>query len=167
MHEPVVDGLEEYLAGRAAGKHLAAIEGHLAVCEPCRRAIEEMRSHQLLIRELRGPAEVGPAPGFYARVRMRIDARRADSIWSIFLQPAFSRRLSFASLALLLVLSVAAWQGAAEPVMGEGNPIAVFALEMPEAPGLDPGHDRAVVLTHLVASGGAGDELPSLPVSSD
>ncbi len=167
MHEPVVDGLEEYLAGSARGARLAAIEQHLASCQSCRSAVEQMRAHQQLFRELRSPAQLGPAPGFYARVRQRIDARRAASIWSIFLQPAFSRRLSYASLALLVVLSFAVWQGSAEPVMDEGNPMVVFALEMPDAPGLDPGHDRAVVLTHLVSSGGMGDEIRTLPMSSD
>ncbi|MFZ5928053.1 MAG: hypothetical protein ACOYX1_11455 [Acidobacteriota bacterium] len=167
MHEPVVDGLEEYLAGSACGARLAAIEQHLASCQSCRFAVEQMRAHQQLLLELRSPSDVGPAPGFYARVRQRIDARRAASIWSIFLQPAFSRRLSYATLALLVVLSFAVWQGPAEPVMDEGNPMVVFALDMPDAPGLDPGHDRAVVLTHLVSSGGADEELRTLPVSSD
>lgn len=167
MHEPVVDGLEEYLAGTARGGRLAAIEQHLASCQLCRDTIAAMRVQQQVLLELRCPEPVTPAPGFYARVLERIEARRAASIWSIFLQPAFSRRLSFASAALLVLLSFAAWQGASEPVMDQGNPILVLSLDMPEAPGLDAGHDRAVVLTHLVASGGAGDELPTLPVSSD
>lgn len=167
MHEPVIDGLEDYLAGTACGPQLAAIERHLAACQPCRLAVEQMRTHQQLLVALRSPGDFGPAPGFFARVMHRIEARRKASIWSIFLQPAFSRRLSFASLALLVLLSVAVWQGSADPVMDEGNPMIVFALDLPDAPGLDPGHDRAVVLSHLVSSGGAGDELPTLPVSSD
>lgn len=167
MHEPVVDGLEEYLAGSARGARLAAIEQHLASCEPCRLAIAQMRAHQQILQQLRSPGQLGPAPGFYARVRQRIEARRASSIWSLFLQPAFSRRLSYASLALLVVLSVAVWKDSAEPVIDEGNPMVVFALDMPDAPGVDPGHDRAVVLTHLVSSGGSGDEIRTLPVSSD
>lgn len=167
MHEPVVDGLEEYLAGSAGGERLAAIERHLAVCQSCRQTIQAMHAHGQLLRELRGPEAAGPAAGFYLRVRRRIDAQRAASIWSIFLQPAFSLRLSFASAALLVIFGVAAWHGAAEPVMGEGNPMVVFAIELPVASGIDPGHDRSVVLTHLVSSGGAGEELPSLPVSSD
>lgn len=166
MHEPVVDGIEEYLAGRARGAQLAAIEQHLASCRPCRIAIAEMRAHQQILRQLRSPEDCQPAPGFYARVWQNIEARRSASIWSIFLEPAFSRRLSYASLALLAVLSAAVWQGSAEPVMDQGNPMVVFALQMPEAPGLDPGHDRAVVLTHLVSSS-EGEEVATLPVSSN
>jgi len=167
MPEPVVEGLEEYLAGSARGARLATIEQHLASCQSCRLAIAQMRAHQQLLQELRGPDECRPAPGFYVRVMQRIDARRSASIWSVFLQPAFSRRLSYASLALLVVLSAAVWQGSGEPVIDQGNPMVVFALDMPDAPGLDPGHDRAVVLTHLVSSSGAGDEIRTLPVSSD
>lgn len=167
MHEPLIDGLEEYLAGAARGARLAAIENHLAGCRSCRLAVAEMRAHQQLFQQLRSPEECCPAPGFYARVRQRIEARRTASIWSIFLEPAFSRRLSYASLALLAVLSAAVWQGSAEPVMDQGNPMVVFALELPDAPGLDPGHDRAVVLASLVAAGGDGDEVAALPVSSD
>ncbi len=95
MHEPVVDGLEEYLAGNSGGPRLAAIEQHLAGCASCRQAVEAMQKQQQVLRSLRSPREMAPAPGFYARVMDRIEAQRALSIWSIFLQPAFSRRLSF------------------------------------------------------------------------
>lgn len=167
MHEPVVDGLEEYLSGTASGERLAAIQRHLDSCPSCSAIVASMRAHQQVLQSLRCPDPVAPAPGFYARVRQRIDAQRAASIWSLFLQPTFSRRLSYASLALLLLLTAAVWQGGADPVLDQGNPMAVFALDLPEAPGIDPGHDRAVVLTHLVSAGGEGDELPTLPVSSD
>ncbi len=167
MHEPVVEGLEEYLAGEARGVRLAAIEQHLAGCADCRGAVEALRAQQQLLRELRTPVVTGPAPGFYARVMERIEAQRTRSIWSIFLEPAFSRRLSYASLALLVALSAAVWSGGGEAVVDEGNPMVVIATELPEAPGLDPGHDRSVVLTHLVSRNGAGEEVPTLPVSSD
>jgi anti-sigma factor RsiW len=167
MHEPVIDGLEEYLAGTADGARLAAIQRHLDACPPCRAMVAAMRAHQQIFASLRCPQPVSPAPGFYARVRQRIEQQRAASIWSLFVQPAFSRRLSYASLALLLLLTAAVWQSGPEPVIDQGNPMAVFALDLPEASGLDPGHDRAVVLTHLVSAGGEGDELLTLPVSSD
>lgn len=167
MHEPVVEGLEEYLAGEARGARLAAIEQHLEGCAACREDMAALRAQQQLLRELRSPAVAGPAPGFYARVMERIEAQRASSIWSIFLQPAFSRRLSYATLALLVVLSAAVWSGGSEALVDEGNPMVVIATELPEAPGIDPGHDRAVVLTHLVSMNGSGDEAPTLPVSSD
>jgi hypothetical protein len=167
MHEPVVDGLEEYLAGTLAGQRLEAFRRHVAGCVECQRLLNGLPFQQALLRELRPPRPMGPAPGFYARVWTRIEAQRASSIWSVFLEPAFGRRLSYAALALLVVLSVAVWNGPGQPMVDETNPMVVFAIELPEAPGLDPGHDRAVVLTHLVSTGTAGDEVPSLPVSSD
>lgn len=166
MHEPVVDGLEEYLAGTLAGERLDAFQRHVAGCADCQRLLRGLPWQQALLRELRPPRPMAPAPGFYARVRSRIEAQRASSIWSVFLEPAFGRRLSYAALALSLVLSLAVWDGWSQPVIDETNPVMVLAIEMPEAPGLDPGHDRAVVLSHLVSTGD-GDELPSLPISSD
>lgn len=167
MHEPVVDGLEEYLAGTLAGQRLEAFRRHVAGCPECAELMKGLPFQQELLKALRPPRPVGPAPGFYARVWTRIEAQRASSIWSVFLEPAFGRRLSYAALALSLVLSLAVWNGVGQPVVDESNPVVFMAIEMPEAPGLDPGHDRAVVLTHLVSTGGAGDEVPSLPVSSD
>ncbi|MCX7603703.1 MAG: hypothetical protein N2036_06480 [Bryobacteraceae bacterium] len=167
MHEPVVDGLEEYLAGTLAGQRLAAFQHHVTVCGECRRLVAALPAQQAMFRGLRPPQPVGPKPGFYARVWARIEAERASSIWSVFLEPAFGRRLSYAALALLVVLSVAVWNGPGQPAIDETNPMVVFAIDLPDAPGVDPGHDRAVVLTHLVSMGENGDEAPSLPVSSD
>lgn len=166
MHEPVVDGLEEYLAGTLAGRRLTEFEQHLAGCGECRRLLSALPAQQALLGALRPPRPVSPAPGFYARVMERIEARRASSIWAALLEPAFGRRLSYAMLALLVVLSAAVWNGPGQPVIDESNPMAVFAIELPEANGADPGHDRAVVLTHLVSMSGGG-EVASLPVSSD
>lgn len=167
MHEPVVDGLEEYLAGTLGGGRLAALEKHLAACPGCARQVNRMRSQRSLLQELRAGQDVGPAPGFYARVMARIEAQRAFSLWSVFLEPAFGRRLGYAAVALLGVLGVAVWNGPRQPMVDDSNPMVVFAIEMPEAPGVDPGHDRAVVLTHLVSDRGQGDEVAQLPVSSD
>ncbi len=79
MHEPVVEGLEEYLAGEARGARLEAIEQHLAECAACRENVMALRAQQELLRELRSPVVTGPAPGFYARVMERIEAQRARS----------------------------------------------------------------------------------------
>lgn len=43
-------------------------------------------------------------PGFYARVRERIEDQGRVSVWSIFLQPSFGRRLAIASATLALLL---------------------------------------------------------------
>lgn len=60
-----------------------------------------------LLRELRCPEDVYPRPGFYAKVMDRIEAQQKNSIWSVFLEPIFSKRLAFASMAFIMLLGVA------------------------------------------------------------
>jgi hypothetical protein len=57
--------------------------------------------------DLKAPDETCPAPGFYARVMDRVDAQRSKSIWSVFLQPIFGRRLAVASGVVMLILGAA------------------------------------------------------------
>jgi hypothetical protein len=47
--------------------------------------------------------DIEPHPGFYARVLDRIDAQRPSSIWTLFSESLFGRRLATASLALALI----------------------------------------------------------------
>jgi hypothetical protein len=69
----------------------------------------EFNEHDLdrLLAELKAPDEIAPAPGFYARVMDRIEAQGSKSIWAVFLEPLFGRRLAVASGVLLLVLGAA------------------------------------------------------------
>ncbi|MBI4892154.1 MAG: hypothetical protein HY821_16120 [Acidobacteria bacterium] len=172
MHEPIRQGLEEFLAGHpapaAAPEHQENIQRHLASCCECREEVEAMRLHQSLLRELRAPEALDPSPGFYARVLERIEAQAAaNSFWSIFLDPFFGRRLLYASLVLMMVLGAAVWQTGKGPAMDASNPVHIMAgADLPAATGEDPGRDRTVVLTNLVSHGEAGG-VQSLPVSSD
>ena len=61
----------------------------------------------LLLAELKAPDEVSPHAGFYARVMDRIESQRSKSIWSIFIEPLFGRRLVVASGLLMLILGAA------------------------------------------------------------
>lgn len=60
-----------------------------------------------LLQQLRCPEDVSPRPGFYAKVMDRIEEQQKNSIWSVFLQPIFSKRLAFASMAFIMLLGVA------------------------------------------------------------
>ena len=60
-----------------------------------------------LFQELRCPEDVYPRPGFYAKVMDRVEARKTSSIWSVFMEPVFSKRLAFASMALIMLLAAA------------------------------------------------------------
>jgi len=167
MHRPIEEGLEDLLSGRAAAERLKPLEQHLAECAECRSEVALMRAHQELLREMRAPQQVDPAPGFYARVIERVEAQRSGSFWSVFLEPALGRRLMYASLTLCFVLGTAVWQIGASPSIDEANPMTIMAgSDLPAATGDDPGRDRAVVLTNLVSLS-SGPVVESLPISSD
>lgn len=67
-----------------------------------------MREHAELLHTLRSPAGIPyePRPGFYARVMERIETEGPISIWNLFIESAFGRRIAYASVALALVLGI-------------------------------------------------------------
>ena len=101
MHPVMRDQLEKALAGTPD----QAAERHLAECPECSAEFEFMKEHAEAVRLLRAPAELEPRAGFYARVMERIEAEGA-SIWDLFFESAFGRRIAIASLALALLLGV-------------------------------------------------------------
>jgi hypothetical protein len=121
MHRVIRDHLEQVLAdshaapsGAGSGhpgigndtqpSRIQDYRLHLQQCDGCRGEIEAMRRHAMALRQLRSGAE--PRPGFYARVMERIDAQRAGSIWNVFSESPFGRRLALASMALAVLLGV-------------------------------------------------------------
>jgi hypothetical protein len=102
MHEPVKVNVEDYLAGSDALPR--EFTAHLLACEGCRLELAELKSQSTLLRGLRAAEEPEPRAGFYARVIDRIDAQRQSSIWSIFLEPAFGRRLAVASAVFAVLM---------------------------------------------------------------
>ncbi len=68
------------LDGAASPAEQASLEAHLATCQECRRALEELRwTH----RQVRGLEPVEPPPWMTARImaRLRADAAPSPSIW--------------------------------------------------------------------------------------
>lgn len=170
MHQPILDGLEDYLSGQARSDRLQQFHLHLAECAGCREEVQLLHAQAALFQVLRPGEEAEPLPGFYARVRSRIDSYQADSIWSLFLEPVFARRLVFASLGLLLLLgsvAITAPSGtvSASSLMPE-RILAVHDLEYPPASGVDMDHDRGLVLSHLASYSGT-EEIAYLPVRSE
>lgn len=102
MHRLVRDHIEDVVAGVEA----APVAEHLKACEECRRDVTAMRAQSAALRELRAPDDAEPRPGFYARVMERIEAQGPASIWNLFIESAFGRRIAVASLALALLLGV-------------------------------------------------------------
>lgn len=118
------------------------------------RQISESDLDRLLV-ELKAPEEVSPAPGFYGRVRDRIETQRNKSIWAVFLQPMFGRRLALASAVLMLILGGALFvpgsevddqllaEGQGSVIVGNGQSGALQPFETPD-------QDRNAVLVNLV-----------------
>jgi len=150
MHRLIWERLEELLRGAPTVGH-SEIEDHLAGCADCRRQVEEFREQALLLRVLRAPELLGPAPGFYARVARRIEARRNASVWNALSDPGFGWRLAFGSLAALLVLGgFLAMSEAGPELPASVQPVSVIAAEEhPPDLGMDPQKDRDTVLVTL------------------
>ena len=64
-----------------------------------------MEQQSVLLRALRAREQTEPAPGFYGRVLRQIETARKPSLWSVFLDPHFGRRLVYSTLTVLLLLS--------------------------------------------------------------
>jgi hypothetical protein len=104
MHEPIKDNLEEYLNG-CREKVPQEFHAHLRACEGCASELKLLEMHSGMLRALRHDEELDPRAGFYARVMDRIEDQSRSSIWSVFLEPRFGRRLAVASAALILLLA--------------------------------------------------------------
>lgn len=103
MHRLIRDHLEEVLTGEGAQPDHPAGK-HLEECEECRNEIALMRGHGDILRQWQSSTELEPPPGFYARVMERIEAQAPVSIWDLFFDSPWGRRIAMASLALALLL---------------------------------------------------------------
>ncbi|MBZ5631636.1 MAG: hypothetical protein LAO55_00790 [Acidobacteriia bacterium] len=104
MHRIIRDHLEQVLGERPpAPDHPAG--KHLAECEECRDEVAAMREQAAMLQQFRA-AEIEPRPGFYARVLERIEAQTPSSVFTLFFDSLFGRRIAMASLALALLLGV-------------------------------------------------------------
>lgn len=105
MHREIRDHIEDVLRG---GDTLQDAREHLAQCGECRTEVQGMQEQTALIRGLRAPEDFAAdlRPGFYARVMERIEAEGPISIWNLFIESAFGRRIAMASLALALLIGV-------------------------------------------------------------
>jgi predicted anti-sigma-YlaC factor YlaD len=102
MHREIFERLEDVLSGTPTD--LAA--KHLNDCEDCRDQLAAMVAQAKLVQQLKPPSQTEPRPGFYARVLERIEAEGPVSIWNLFVESAFGRRIALASFALAMLLGI-------------------------------------------------------------
>ena len=137
MHRVIRDRLEEVLAQTPG----ADLTKHLKDCEECRVELEQMRAQAGLLRTLRPAEEAEPRGGFYARVMERIEAEGPVSIWYVFSESPFGRRIAVASMALALAIGVYVFSA-------EQSEPAVATRQVEFGPGQLPGEDQpGLVLT--------------------
>ena len=112
MHKVVQIHLEASLDGSLLPSARRELEAHLEACPSCRQQLEGLRQTREWMKALVTKELLAPAPGFYARVRSRVEEQsQAWPFWQLF--PAFSRQLTVAVMMLLLLLGtyfVTLWQ---------------------------------------------------------
>ncbi len=150
MHEPVLARLEEYLESR---EPIAEVEAHLRSCAECREELKEMRRLQAgLFEVFRAPGNIEPRAGFYARVMNQIESQTRPSIWNLFGESLFAKRLAYASMSLVVLLGTYFVSSQpAEETVASGAPEAILAGDEQTGPpiGADPQRDRETVLVNL------------------
>jgi len=148
MHEPVIERLEEYLNGDGP---YPEVEEHLKKCAGCREELNAMRAQSAMFRQA-FRSEVEPGSGFYARVMNRIETQTKPSVWSLFGESMFARRLAYASATFLLLVGTL-FVSSTEPdeAFASADPQAILAAgEDQYTPvSMDPQRDREVILVNL------------------
>ncbi|MGE5567852.1 MAG: anti-sigma factor family protein [Rhodospirillales bacterium] len=151
MHGLIRDHLEEYLGGGPDKKRVSTeFDQHIRECETCREEVSWMQDQSQILRSLAGPKDIGPAPGFYARVLNRIEAQQNASIWSAFLDPIFGPRLVATSLTLAILLAgFVAFREVAYPPTANDDEVIMAIQEHSPALGQDRQRDRDTILVTL------------------
>lgn len=144
MHDVIERGVEDYLAGSASRE----FETHLAQCARCREELRGIERYSGMLGVLRAGVNEGglindapePSPGFARRVMAGIEQEKSRSFWAAFsIDPAFTRRIAFASLLSLAILgSYLATQSSDSMAVADHTPEAVLASHDVSAPSDDP-----------------------------
>jgi anti-sigma factor RsiW len=150
MHAAVLDRLEEYLSGTLNPADTREFEAHLNTCNACREEVQSMRELSECFTSLRPEQTLYPSPGFYAGIIVQVGRQTSrPTFTSLFSwQFAFGRRMAFASLAMLAVLTSYLWmrESAFQP---SPTPEAVMAQQ--EAPAFESGPAQDNMLVTLTA----------------
>jgi hypothetical protein len=151
MHEPVVQRLEEILRDEPAG---AIADAHLRSCAGCRAEVSAIKMQNQLFQALKCPKEAEPLAGFYGRVMNRIESQNAPSIWSLFSESIFAKRLAYASMTFVVLLGTYFISSVGrEQTVVLNSPEATLAVgeDQHTVTNIDPERDRAATLATLVS----------------
>jgi hypothetical protein len=132
MHVSIRENLEEYLKD-PAGKIPREFHAHIEACEDCATELRLLEAQAGMLRSLQTEREIEPRAGFYGRVMERIEDQRRASIWAVFLEPAFGRRLAWTSAAAVLALGTyLVTTELAEPQIAEAPSAIAVSLPSPQ-----------------------------------
>ena len=108
-----------------------------------------MSEHQNLFRAVRLAGPVEPAPGFYARVMNRVETQVRPSVWSLFGDSLFARRLTYASMTFFVLLGTFFVSSGETPVTVNAPETIIASDEMYQTVGNNPEQDRSTILVQL------------------
>ena len=155
MHQPIRNHLETYLNHSMGDSEDQTVpqefHAHLASCSSCAEEVRVLTNHSRLLRDLRDTERPELRSDFYARVMDRIEQRKPDSFWSVFLEPPFGKRLAYACTALVLVLGT--YLISSEPGADNAAPTVTISQEQPSSDfdGTVRPKDRDAVLVNLAS----------------
>ncbi|MCC7342580.1 MAG: hypothetical protein IT170_15970 [Bryobacterales bacterium] len=139
---------EAYLAGLPLEDRRTAIEGIEAGMN--QKEVQLMCEQARFLRDMRCPDDVCLRPGFALRVMARIESEKPASIWDLFVSPALSKKLAFASLALMAMLAgFVVARSAEQTMMTVETQRVLMEPEHPGNLGTDPVRDRQNMLVTL------------------
>lgn len=142
VHEDWLERISAYVDGECAADEARAVEGHLAVCEPCRDHHEAMEHLHRRVRLVPADAHVVPTEALIARLAVA-PRRRTDG--------AAVRVLAAAAVVAVVVgVIVASFSGGGAPA----NDVASGATSVPGVGAVVRATDRAFASPEVqVASG--------------
>lgn len=154
MHQVISDHLESYLSGSEKERLPVEFRAHLEACEQCRQSVRQMQEQARRIGVLREAGEVEPRAGFYARVMERVNSQRGDSIWNLFTESAFGRRIALASLVLAVLMGSYLVSNDSSGLWAPAQKAQIVTLDEEQAPvvtAATPQESRDAVLVNLAS----------------
>lgn len=148
MHEPLKGRIEDYLQG---GCDLSAVDQHLASCQSCNAEASKMKQQAELFLALKSTQEIVPDAAFYARLMTRIETQAKPSIWNIFGESTFAKRLAYGSLTFVVLLGTYFISSTAvDPELANSSPEMLMSNDPHSTEvGADPQRDREAILVNL------------------
>jgi anti-sigma factor RsiW len=122
----------------------------MSSCDACRREVAAMVAQNDLFRALRPAESAEPSPGFYARVINRVETQTRPSVWSLFGDSLFARRLTYASVTLLVLLGTVFMSSPSSGPVLINAPEAIIANDdQYQTVSNNPDRDRSTMLVQL------------------